>query len=93
VHLKAKYTEYGRNSREERETDEHKVTVIGRDDGVGHSPDSSEAGFQVTSWTRNSHSWTGIGNIRKFVGKKVEKGKLTKAQCDDIFLRLRARRT
>ncbi|MGO9136938.1 MAG: 3-hydroxyacyl-CoA dehydrogenase family protein [Syntrophales bacterium] len=67
-----------------------KVAVIGAGTmGSGIAQIAVEAGFQVNLVdTEQGLVDRGIGNIRKFVGKKVEKGKLTQAQCDDIFLRL-----
>ncbi|HQM30723.1 MAG TPA: 3-hydroxyacyl-CoA dehydrogenase family protein [Syntrophales bacterium] len=68
----------------------NKVTVIGAGTmGSGIAQIAVEAGFGVTVVdTQQSFLDRGIGNIRKFVGKKVEKGKLTQAQCDDIYSRL-----
>ena len=67
-----------------------KVAVIGAGTmGSGIAQIAVEAGFQVNLVdTEQGLVDRGIANIRKFVGKKVEKGKLTQAQCDDIFLRL-----
>jgi 3-hydroxybutyryl-CoA dehydrogenase len=67
-----------------------KVAVIGAGTmGSGIAQIAVEAGFQVNLVdTEQGLVDRGIGNIRKFVGKKVGKGKLTQGQCDDIFLRL-----
>jgi len=67
-----------------------KIVVIGAGTmGSGIAQIAVEAGFQVYLVdTEQSFVDRGIGNIRKFIGKKEEKGKLTRAQCDDIFTRL-----
>ena len=67
-----------------------KIVVIGAGTmGSGIAQVAVEAGFQVYLVdTEQSFVDRGIGNIRKFIGKKEEKGKLTRAQCDDIFARL-----
>jgi 3-hydroxybutyryl-CoA dehydrogenase len=68
-----------------------KIAVIGAGTmGSGIAQVAVEAGFQVNLVdTEKAFVERGIGNIRKFVGKKVEKGKLTQAQCDEIFSRLK----
>jgi 3-hydroxybutyryl-CoA dehydrogenase len=68
-----------------------KIAVIGAGTmGSGIAQVAVEAGFQVNLVDMESaFVERGIGNIRKFVGKKVEKGKLTQAQCDEIFSRLK----
>jgi 3-hydroxybutyryl-CoA dehydrogenase len=67
-----------------------KIAVIGAGTmGSGIAQVAAEAGFVVDLVDmEQAFVDRGIGNIRKFVGKKVEKGKLTQAQCDDIFSRL-----
>jgi 3-hydroxybutyryl-CoA dehydrogenase len=67
-----------------------KIAVIGAGTmGSGIAQIAVEAGFIVNLVdTEQAFVDRGITNIRKFVGKKVEKGKLTQAQCDDIFSRL-----
>lgn len=67
-----------------------KIAVIGAGTmGSGIAQIGVEAGFQVYLVdTEQSFVDRGIGNIHKFIGKKEEKGKLTRAQCDDIFSRL-----
>jgi 3-hydroxybutyryl-CoA dehydrogenase len=67
-----------------------KIAVIGAGTmGSGIAQIAAEAGFIVNLVDmEQAFVDRGIGNIRKFVGKKVEKGKLTQAQCDDIFSRL-----
>ena len=67
-----------------------KIAVIGAGTmGSGIAQIAAEAGFIVNLVdTEQAFVDRGIKNIRKFVGKKVEKGKLTQAQCDDIFSRL-----
>lgn len=68
-----------------------KIAVIGAGTmGAGIAQIALEAGFTVNLVdTEQSFLDRGIGNIRKFVGKKVEKGKLTQAQFDYIFKRLK----
>jgi len=67
-----------------------KIAVIGAGTmGSGIAQIAAEAGFTVNLVdTEQAFVDRGAGNIRKFVGKKVEKGKLTSAQCDDILSRL-----
>ena len=67
-----------------------KIAVIGAGTmGSGIAQVAVEAGFIVNLVdTEQAFVDRGVGNIRKFVGKKVEKGKLTKAQFDDILSRL-----
>ncbi len=67
-----------------------KIAVIGAGTmGSGIAQVAAEAGFVVNLVDmEQAFVDRGIGNIRKFVGKKVDKGKLTQAQCDDIFSRL-----
>lgn len=66
------------------------VAVIGAGTmGSGIAQVAVEAGFKVNLVdTEQSFVDRGVANIKKFVGKKVEKGKITQAQCDDIFSRL-----
>jgi 3-hydroxybutyryl-CoA dehydrogenase len=66
------------------------VAVIGAGTmGLGIAQVAVEAGFQVNLVdTEQRFVDRGMDNIRKFVGKKVEKGKLTQAQRDEIFSRL-----
>ncbi len=66
------------------------VAVIGAGTmGSGIAQVAVEAGFKVNLVdTEQSFVDRGVDNIKKFVGKKVEKGKITQAQCDDIFSRL-----
>jgi hypothetical protein len=53
------------------------------DDGFGHRPGCRGAGFQVILVdTDKQFVDRGVANIRKFLGKKVEKGKLTQDQLD-----------
>jgi len=68
-----------------------KIAVIGAGTmGSGIAQVAVEAGFQVNLVDmEDAFVERGIGNIRKFIGKKVEKGKLTQAQCDEIFSRLK----
>jgi len=68
-----------------------KIAVIGAGTmGSGIAQIAVEAGFQVNLVDmEDAFVERGIGNIRKFIGKKVEKGKLTQAQCDEIFSRLK----
>ncbi len=67
-----------------------KIAVIGAGTmGSGIAQIAVEAGFRVNLVDMEQGFLDrGLNNIRKFVGKKVEKGKLTQAQCDDIFSRL-----
>jgi 3-hydroxybutyryl-CoA dehydrogenase len=67
-----------------------KITVIGAGTmGAGIAQVVAEAGFTVSLVdTEQAFIDRGIGNIRKFIGKKVEKGKLSQVQHDDIFKRL-----
>lgn len=67
-----------------------KIAVIGAGTmGSGIAQVAVEAGFKVNLVdTEQAFVDRGVGNIRKFVGKKVEKGKLTKPQFDDIMSRL-----
>jgi 3-hydroxybutyryl-CoA dehydrogenase len=69
----------------------NKIAVIGAGTmGSGIAQIAVEAGFQVNLVDmEDAFVERGIGNIRKFIGKKVEKGKLTQAQCDEIFSRLK----
>ncbi len=66
------------------------VAVIGAGTmGSGIAQVAVEAGFKVNLVdTDQAFVDRGIANIKKFVGKKVEKGKITQAQCDDIYSRL-----
>lgn len=67
-----------------------KITVIGAGTmGSGIAQVAAEAGFIVNLVdTEQAFIDRGLGNIRKFVGKKVEKGKLTQDQFDDLLKRL-----
>ena len=67
-----------------------KITVIGSGTmGAGIAQIAVEAGFQVSLVdTEQGFVDRGIANIRKFLGKKVEKGKLSQLQCDEILSRL-----
>lgn len=67
-----------------------KITVIGSGTmGSGIAQVAVEAGFQVSLVdTEQGFVDRGIANIRKFLGKKVEKGKLNQSQCDEILARL-----
>jgi 3-hydroxybutyryl-CoA dehydrogenase len=48
-----------------------------------------EAGFQVSLVdTEQGFVDRGMANIRKFLGKKVEKGKIDQSRCDEILARL-----
>ncbi len=66
------------------------VAVIGAGTmGSGIAQVAVEAGFKVNLVdTDQAFVDRGIANIKKFVGKKVEKGKITQAQCDEIYSRL-----
>ncbi len=67
-----------------------KIAVIGAGTmGSGIAQIAVEGGYQVALMdTEMSFVDRGIGNIRKFIAKKVEKGKLKQDQCDDILSRL-----
>ena len=67
-----------------------KIAVIGSGTmGAGIAQIAVEAGFQVNLVdTDQEFVGRGLANIRQFIGKKVEKGKLSQAQCDEIFSRL-----
>lgn len=67
-----------------------KITVIGAGTmGSGIAQVAAEAGFIVNLVdTEQAFIDRGLGNIRKFVGKKVEKGKLTQDKFEDILKRL-----
>jgi 3-hydroxybutyryl-CoA dehydrogenase len=67
-----------------------KIAVIGAGTmGAGIAQVAVEAGFVVDLVdTEKAFVDRGIQNISKFIGKKVEKGKLTQAQRDDILSRL-----
>ena len=67
-----------------------KITVIGAGTmGSGIAQVAVEAGFVVNLVdTEQAFVDRGIQSIGRFIGKKVEKGKLTQAQRDDILSRL-----
>lgn len=67
-----------------------KIAVIGSGTmGSGIAQIAVEAGFQVSLVdTEQAFVDRGVANIRKFIGKKVEKGKLNQSQCDEILSRL-----
>lgn len=67
-----------------------KITVIGSGTmGSGIAQVALEAGFQVSLVdTEKEFVDRGIANIRKFLGKKVEKGKLNQTRYDEIMARL-----
>lgn len=67
-----------------------KIAVIGSGTmGAGIAQVAVEAGFQVNLVdTEQGFVDRGVANIRKFLGKKVEKGKLNSSQCDEILSRL-----
>lgn len=67
-----------------------KIAVIGAGTmGAGIAQVGVEAGFAVTLVdTEQAFLDRGISNIQRFVSKKVEKGKLTQTQCDEILSRL-----
>jgi len=57
--------------------------------GSGIAQVAVEAGFQVSLVdTEQGFVDRGMANIRKFLGKKVEKGKTDQARCDEILARL-----
>lgn len=66
------------------------VAVIGAGTmGSGIAQVAVEAGFNVNLIdTQESFVNRGVGNIQKFLGKKLEKGKITQAQFDNILSRL-----
>ena len=66
------------------------IAVIGSGTmGSGIAQVALEAGFQVSLVdTEKAFIDRGIANIRKFLGKKVEKGKLNQTQYDEIIARL-----
>ena len=66
------------------------ITVIGSGTmGSGIAQVAVEAGFQVNLVdTEQGFVDRGIANIRKFLGKKVEKGKLNQTRYDEIIARL-----
>jgi 3-hydroxybutyryl-CoA dehydrogenase len=67
-----------------------RIAVIGAGTmGSGIAQVVAEAGFQVQLVdTEQGFVDRGLGTIRRFVGKKVEKGKLTQAQFDEVLSRL-----
>lgn len=67
-----------------------KIAVIGSGTmGSGIAQVAVEAGFQVNLVdTEQGFVDRGLANIRKFIGKKVEKGKINQTQCDEILSRL-----
>lgn len=67
-----------------------KIAVIGSGTmGSGIAQVALEAGFQVSLVdTGKEFVDRGIANIRKFLGKKVEKGKLNQTRHDEIMARL-----
>ncbi|MFB3925698.1 MAG: 3-hydroxyacyl-CoA dehydrogenase family protein [Syntrophales bacterium] len=67
-----------------------KIAVIGAGTmGSGIAQVAVEAGFQVNLVdTEQRFVDRGMDNICKFVGKKVEKGKINQAQRDEIYSRL-----
>ncbi|HLZ19629.1 MAG TPA: 3-hydroxyacyl-CoA dehydrogenase family protein [Smithellaceae bacterium] len=67
-----------------------KIAVIGSGTmGAGIAQVAVEAGFVVTLVdTQKEFVDRGIANIKKFVSKKVEKGKLTPSQFDEILSHL-----
>jgi len=67
-----------------------KIAVIGSGTmGAGIAQVAVEAGFQVNLVdTEQGFVDRGVANIRKFIGKKVEKGKLNQTQGDEILSRL-----
>lgn len=66
------------------------IAVIGAGTmGSGIAQIAVEAGFKVNLVDMDqAFVDRGVATIKKFVGKKVEKGKITQSQCDDIFSRL-----
>jgi len=67
-----------------------KIAVIGSGTmGSGIAQVALEAGFQVNLVdTEQGFIDRGIANIRKFLGKKVEKGKIDQTRCEEMLLRL-----
>jgi 3-hydroxybutyryl-CoA dehydrogenase len=67
-----------------------KIAVIGAGTmGSGIAQIAVEGGYQVSLMdTELGFVDRGIGNIRKFIVKKVEKRKLSQDKCDDILSRL-----
>jgi len=67
-----------------------KIAVIGSGTmGSGIAQVAVEAGFQVSLVdTDQGFVDRGMANIRKFLGKKVEKGKIDQARCDEMLSRL-----
>jgi len=67
-----------------------KIAVIGSGTmGSGIAQVAVEAGFQVSLVdTEQGFVDRGMANIRKFLGKKVEKGKIDQSRCDEILARL-----
>lgn len=67
-----------------------KVTVIGAGTmGSGIAQVALEAGFQVILVDTEARFFErGINSIRKFIGKKVEKGKITQEKYDETVARL-----
>lgn len=67
-----------------------KIAVIGAGTmGSGIAQIAVEAGFEVVIVdTDDAFIERGIGNIKKFIGKKVEKGKISQADHDAILGRL-----
>jgi 3-hydroxybutyryl-CoA dehydrogenase len=67
-----------------------KIAVVGAGTmGAGIAQIVTEAGFNVTLVeTEQKFLDRGLANIRKFIEKKAEKGKITQGQCKDILGRL-----
>jgi len=67
-----------------------KIAVIGAGTmGSGIAQIAVEAGFEVVIVdTDNTLIERGIGNIKKFLGKKAEKGKISQESYNEILLRL-----
>jgi len=67
-----------------------KIAVIGAGTmGSGIAQVAVEGGYQVALMdTELGFVDRGIGNIRKFIAKKVEKRKLSQERCDDMLSRL-----